>query len=331
MKITAYVVEERRFVPQPVLSPSEIPAEAVWIDVEEPTPEETLSLAEQLGLHLELDEADLGSGMYGHVEAEGDQLTMVMQADRASLVEGLASAKGVNIMSADKVVTFRSGAVPAVEAVARAAESMAVGPDPRVQLVIQILTNAINITSRALDAAEAEVYRSAQTLLSTAEATRAEVDLEKVLADLSRLQMRMVTLRYRHQTIGRVAEILLKDPRFSLPPELREDLELAANDVLSLRDFASSIDEQLSRLTDSTMGFIGLRQNASARWFSIIATVFMPPTLLGAIWGMNFENMPELDERYAYALALILMLLSATIPLWFVRKMGWLGRSSGGG
>jgi magnesium transporter len=52
----------------------------------------------------------------------------------------------------------------------------------------------------------------------------------------------------------------------------------------------------------------------------------MPPTLLGAIWGMNFEYMPELDDRYAYALALLLMLLSATIPLWIVRRMGWLSR-----
>jgi magnesium transporter len=52
----------------------------------------------------------------------------------------------------------------------------------------------------------------------------------------------------------------------------------------------------------------------------------MPPTLLGAIWGMNFEYMPELDDRYAYGVALVLMLLSATIPLWIVRRMGWLSR-----
>ena len=126
--------------------------------------------------------------------------------------------------------------------------------------------------------------------------------------------------------VSRTVEILRKDPQFALTADLEEDLELAESDVVSLRDFAASIDEQLSRLMDSTIGFIGLRQNASARWFSIVATVFMPPTLLGAIWGMNFEYMPELDDRYAYGLALLLMLLSATIPLWIVRRMGWLSR-----
>ena len=113
----------------------------------------------------------------------------------------------------------------------------------------------------------------------------------------------MVALRYRHSLISRVVEILRRDPRFSSTADIREELELAASECVSVGDFARSVDEQSSRLMDSTIGFIGLRQNASARWFSIVATVFMPPTLLGAIWGMNFKYMPELDDPYAYALA----------------------------
>jgi magnesium transporter len=325
MEITAYVVDEGRIAPLPV-SASEIPAEAVWVDVTEPTVEETRSLAEQLGFHLELDAADLGFEVYGHVEVEGDQLTIVMQADRIDTIEDLSDAKGLILVNTDKLVTFRSGSVPAIEAVARSAQGMEAGPHPQMQIVIQILAKAMQITSRALDAAEAEVHRGARTLFSTAETSRAEVDLENVLSDLGRLQARMVVLRYRHRLISRVVEILRNDAQFAPTAELREDVELAVGDATSLRDFAGSIDEQLSRLMDSTIGFIGLRQNASARWFSIVATLFMPPTLLGAIWGMNFEYMPELDERYAYVLALGLMVLSGTIPLWIVRKMGWLGR-----
>jgi len=52
----------------------------------------------------------------------------------------------------------------------------------------------------------------------------------------------------------------------------------------------------------------------------------MPPTLLAAVWGMNFQNMPELDEKYGYMIALGLLFLSSTIPIWVVRKMGWAGR-----
>ena len=322
MKITAYVVEDQRFVQKPVDSPADIPEKAVWIDVTDPNREQVLDLADRLGLFVEIDEDEFRFDVFGHVEVEGQQLMMLLQAERSS--DGLPSGNGILVVSADKLVTFRNGSVPAAELLARSIEDMAPGSDPRMQLVIQVLASAMEVTSKALDAAEAEVHRSASEVLSSTDAIRAEVDLEQVLSSLGRLQVKMVELRYRHRLIGRVVEILQRDRRFVLPPELEEDLELAASDAQSLGDFAGSIDEQLSRLMDSTIGFIGLRQNVSARWFSIVATVFMPPTLLGAIWGMNFEYMPELDERYAYAIALGLMLLSATIPLWVVRKMGWL-------
>jgi magnesium transporter len=180
--------------------------------------------------------------------------------------------------------------------------------------------------SRGLDAAEAEVDRNARTLFSTAETRRVEVDLKSLLSGLGRLQARMVAMRSRHSLLSRVVQILRNEARFELTADLHNDLDLAAAEVVSLSDFAASVDEQLSRLMDSTIGFIGLRQNASARWFSFVATVFMPPTLLAAIWGMNFQYMPELDDPYAYAIALGLILLSGTIPLWVARRLGWLGR-----
>lgn len=324
MKITAYVVDEGRMAPLVIPAPSEIPTQAIWVDVVEPTTEEMVSVVEQLGFNLELDESGLEFEMYGHVEVEGEQLTIAMQMDRPDGSGDQAGAKGVIMMNTDKLLTLRSGPVPAIDAAARSAVEMKASAEPRMQLVIQILSKAMDITSRALDAAEAEVHRGARTLFGATRSKRAEVDLENLLSDLGRMQTQMVSLRYRHRLISRVVEILRKHPGFSSRDDVREDLELAAGDVTSLSDFAGSVDEQLSRLMDSTIGFIGLRQNASARWFSIIATVFMPPTLLGAVWGMNFKYMPELDEWYAYGLALLLMLLSATIPLWIVRRMGWL-------
>ena len=323
MKITAYVVNGGRIEATGVPSPNEIPERAVWVDVLGADNEQMRYLGELLGLHVSLEAAELDKDVYGHVEVEAGQLMMTMRAERLAASDGLPNAKGLVVLSAEKLVTFRNGSVPAIEAASHSASGVEASADPRMQLTVHLLVQAMKLTSKALDSAEAEVHGTARALLSNAEAVRAEVDLERVLSALSRLQVKMVALRYRHRLVSRVVDILVKDRRFSLVPELQQDLELALSDALSLRDFASSIDEQLSRLMDSTMGFIGLRQNASARWFSIVATVFMPPTLLGAIWGMNFKYMPELDERYAYVLALGLMLLSATIPLWVVKRMGW--------
>jgi magnesium transporter len=58
--------------------------------------------------------------------------------------------------------------------------------------------------------------------------------------------------------------------------------------------------------------------------FSVAAVIFLPPTLVASIYGMNFTHMPELDQIYGYPLALIMMVLSAVLPyLWF-KKKGWL-------
>ena len=95
MEITAYVVDEGQIVPLAASAPREIPERAIWVDVVEPTREETISLAEQLGLHLEIDTVDLGFDVYGHVEVEGDQLTVLLHAERVDAGDGVTTAKGV--------------------------------------------------------------------------------------------------------------------------------------------------------------------------------------------------------------------------------------------
>jgi len=52
--------------------------------------------------------------------------------------------------------------------------------------------------------------------------------------------------------------------------------------------------------------------------------VFMPPTLIASIYGMNFRHMPELEFEYAYPIALVAMLLAAVLPYFFFRWMKWL-------
>jgi magnesium transporter len=58
--------------------------------------------------------------------------------------------------------------------------------------------------------------------------------------------------------------------------------------------------------------------------FSVFAVIFMPPTLVAGIYGMNFEHMPELKWLYGYPFGLTLMLASAVIPFLIARRRGWL-------
>jgi magnesium transporter len=209
-------------------------------------------------------------------------------------------------MSPNQLVTFRLGSAPGIERTARDIADIEVGPQPHAQLLIAILSGAIYTTSTILDAAEAEVRRRAHSLFNTDKSDRAEINLENLLSELGPWQARMIEIVYGHNVIARTLTVLENDPTLGLSPELKEDVALMQADVVSLKDFAASVDDQLARLVD--------------------ATIFMPPTLLAAVWGMNFQFMPELDNKYGYAFALSLILVSATIPLWVARKMGLIGR-----
>ncbi|EFG8199798.1 magnesium transporter, partial [Escherichia coli] len=77
-------------------------------------------------------------------------------------------------------------------------------------------------------------------------------------------------------------------------------------------------------LLDATLGLINLEQNQIIKIFSVAAVVFLPPTLVASIYGMNFEIMPELQWSFGYPYALALMVASAIVPYLFFKRKGWL-------
>lgn len=95
-------------------------------------------------------------------------------------------------------------------------------------------------------------------------------------------------------------------------------------DVTSLADHAGFISNKINFLLDATLGLINLEQNQIIKIFSIAAVVFLPPTLVASVYGMNFKDMPELNWEFGYPMAIGLMILAGVIPLFYFKKKGWL-------
>ncbi len=95
-------------------------------------------------------------------------------------------------------------------------------------------------------------------------------------------------------------------------------------DLRSLSVHGDYLSGRVSQATDATLGMINLAQNAAVRSLSVVAVLFLPPTLIASIYGMNFKDMPELAQPWGYPAALGLMALSAAAA-WAVSKWkGWL-------
>ena len=77
-------------------------------------------------------------------------------------------------------------------------------------------------------------------------------------------------------------------------------------------------------LLDATLGLINIQQNAIIKIFSVAAVIFLPPTLIASIFGMNFEHMPELHWTFGYPMAIVLMIVSAILPYYYFKRRGWL-------
>jgi magnesium transporter len=95
-------------------------------------------------------------------------------------------------------------------------------------------------------------------------------------------------------------------------------------DINSLASYVERLSEKLVLMLDATLGLINIQQNAIIKIFSVVAVVFLPPTLIASIYGMNFELMPELGWPWGYPFALGLMVLSAVLPYWLFKRKGWL-------
>jgi magnesium transporter len=121
--------------------------------------------------------------------------------------------------------------------------------------------------------------------------------------------------------IGFFGQVTLKD---KAEKELRVRVRTLSRDCQSITDHAGFMTQKVTFLLDATLGLINIEQNAIIKIFSVVAVVFLPPTLIASIYGMNFQFMPELSWPFGYPLAMLLMVLSAISPFWFFRRRGWL-------
>jgi magnesium transporter len=106
--------------------------------------------------------------------------------------------------------------------------------------------------------------------------------------------------------------------------ERRETLREINRDIETLMSHTTFLFDKINFLMDSTQGFINIEQNQIIKTFSIAAVVFLPPTLIASIYGMNFEHMPELDWLLGYPGAVGMMVLAGFAPYWYFKRKGWL-------
>ena len=192
---------------------------------------------------------------------------------------------------------------------------------------VALLESIIERIADLLEAAESDVGAISDLIFYPEAATQ---NSEEHSAEMRTLLLR---LGRRNRMLAILRESLLGMNRLVLfaraaAPWIRngtlQRLKAVERDLRSLSEHEARVEAEISYLQDATLGLINIEQNTIIKVFSIAAVLFLPPTLVGTIYGMNFEHMPELDWRIGYPLALVMMVVSASLPYWWFKKKGWL-------
>jgi magnesium transporter len=143
-----------------------------------------------------------------------------------------------------------------------------------------------------------------------------------VLKKIAALQETTMQLRANIIDKQRVTSSMLKSLEFNA--EERERLRILIKDINSLVEHTSFLFERLEYLQNTILGLVNTEQNKIIKLFTVVSVIFMPPTLIASMYGMNFKFIPELDWKFGYPLAILLMILSSVIILYLFRKKKWL-------
>ena len=299
-------------------------ADAAWIDLVQPGDAEMARLRD-LGVPVpslaEMEEIELSNRLYR--EDGMDYMTVMLPGERAG---GDRTSMPVTfILSADRLVTVRHHSPRPFLTYPDRAERSTLGcgtPDRLflglIEEIIARLADILEGAGRTLDQTTAAVFERRAVAAASDRLQAALQDVGREAETMARVRLALLTVERMQAFYTATLEDRPEEGR------LRAATRAQMRDIQALEVHADFLGGRVSLAVDTTLGLINLQQNNTVRILSVVAALFLPPTLIASVYGMNFTNMPELDEPWGYAFALILM-GGTTLGTWlFLRWKGWI-------
>ncbi len=302
------------------------PDRAVWLDLHSPTPAENKLVERALGIALptreEMQEIEVTSRLYVENGARFMTATLMCHSD----TDVPRTTPVTFILSGHRLVTMRYDE-PKPFAIVGAKLARLCPPNITGETVLMDLLDAV--IDRAADILEkigSDVDGISHAILESEGGVMSRgQSFKEMLKSIGRRGDHTSKVRESLVSIGRLLLYLAAEAdTMKWAKDQRATIKGMQRDVQSLSDHATYLSQKISFLLDAMLGVVSLEQNNIIKIFSVAAVVFMPPTLIASIYGMNFKHMPELDFDFGYPVALVLMLLAAVLPYFFFRWMKWL-------
>ncbi len=299
-------------------------SQAIWIDLMVPDKAEVQHLRD-LGIDVpslaDMEEIEISNRLYR--ETGVDYMTAVLPGERA---DGARAAMPVSfILSAQRLVTVRHHSPRPFLTYGERAERSTLGCTTvdrlfvgLIEEIIARMADLLEGSGRLLDDANAEIFDGREGPGHSDRLTRA---LRKVGTEADAMsRVRLGLLSIERMLAFYTATLDERHEHGKLRPVVRSQMR----DVQALEVHADFLSSRVGLAVDTTLGMINLEQNKAVRMLSVVAALFLPPTLIASIYGMNFEVMPELAWVMGYPMAIAMMLCTSVATYLFLRWKNWL-------
>jgi magnesium Mg(2+) and cobalt Co(2+) transport protein (corA) len=285
----------------------------LWIDVEKPTEEEILWLKSAVGFEMPPREVFGDIEISSKYKEEGEKIFMnfsfVIQQKEDILVEPVFF-----FLKGRFMVTIRYRDIPTLLIFQRRVEVQRLVfqfPEEMFSQIIHIevdrIGDRLEILGRRIRNLRKEVF---------------EEQTEEILKDVSYYDELNITLRETINEKLRILSHFVKSPKINA--QTKREVKVILEDLNTLLDYTSFYMDKIDSIQNTLIGLINIRQNEAVKVFTVLATIFLPATLIASIFGMNFENMPELHWKYGYVYSLALMVIITIVLIFWVKRKGWL-------
>jgi magnesium transporter len=297
----------------------------VWIDLLNPSAEEEAMLEAQLSVDIPTREEMQRLEVSGRLYREEDAVVMTATLPARTDSDDLLMAPVAFVIVGGKLITVRYHEPRVFKTFPQRAGESNLGCANGETVFLALLEATVDRLTDILERAEEEVDGISRAIFRSEPSKSVRRDLMDTLQLIGRKGDLCSNIRLCVLSLQRMAGFwaqVLADKGNS--KELRGRVRTLEHYLQSLGDHSSFVSQKVTFLLDATLGMINIEQSNIIKIFSIAAGVFLPPTLIASIYGMNFSFMPELRWAYGYPLAGVLMLASGLLPFWYFKRRGWL-------
>ncbi|MFK5881386.1 MAG: magnesium/cobalt transporter CorA [Sulfurospirillum sp.] len=292
--------------------------DAIWIDINEPSKKEMRLIAQVSSLPVPtLEEIqEIESSSHYETYNNGFQLNCLF----LQLIgrDDNSNANVLFLVGKDKVITICQDEVPELRLLRTYFKKNLIKLITPKEIFLKLMEMKIDRVADTLEDSYKRLNKIGKNVLSVKSDS-----IEDAIEDLAQ----------EDDTLGMIRLCLMDTQRDMLMLQKRksrwlQDDKDEINDILTdietLMPHNTFLSEKTDFLMNAAQGFINIQQNKIIKIFSIASVVFLPPTMIASIYGMNFRFMPELHWEFGYLFALVLIAISGVMPYLFFKKKGWL-------